>query len=79
MTQTCEHFGIPTDIPFEDLDEDSKDIMLNGSGGEVVNFEFNSEKGSSYTMSRPWEGVFKTFPNLQGHKLRERDPDSLHL
>ena len=58
MTQTCDHFGIPTDVPFGELDEDSRDIMLNGSGGEVINFEFNSEKGSSYTMSRPWEGVF---------------------
>ena len=53
MTQTCNHFGIPTDVPFGELDEDSRDIMLNGSGGEVINFEFNSEKGSSYTMSRP--------------------------
>ncbi len=32
MTQTSDHFGIPTDVPFGDLDEDSKDIMLNGSG-----------------------------------------------
>ncbi len=76
MTQTCEHFGIPTDIPFEDLDEDSKDIMLNGSGGEVVNFEFNSEKGSSYTMSRPWEGVFsrlsRTYKDTSSERTRSR-------
>ncbi len=76
MTQTCDHFGIPTDIPFEDLDEDSKDIMLNGSGGEVVNFEFNSEKGSSYTMSRPWEGVFsrlsRTYKDTSSERTRSR-------
>ena len=76
MTQTCNHFGIPTDIPFEDLDEDSKDIMLNGSGGEVVNFEFNSEKGSSYTMSRPWEGVFsrlsRTYKDTSSERTRSR-------
>ena len=76
MTQTCDHFGIPTDIPFEDLDEDSKDIMLNGSGGDVVNFEFNSEKGSSYTMSRPWEGVFsrlsRTYKDTSSERTRSR-------
>ena len=76
MTQTCDHFGIPIDIPFEDLDEDSKDIMLNGSGGEVVNFEFNSEKGSSYTMSRPWEGVFsrlsRTYKDTSSERTRSR-------
>jgi excinuclease ABC subunit A len=76
MTQTCNHFGIPTDVPFGDLDEDSRDIMLNGSGGEVINFEFNSEKGSSYTMSRPWEGVFsrlaRTYKDTSSERTRSR-------
>ena len=76
MTQTCEHFGIPTDIPFGKLDDDSRDIMLNGSGGEAINFEFNSEKGSSYTMSRPWEGVFsrlaRTYKDTSSERTRSR-------
>ena len=76
MTQTCDHFGIPTDIPFVDLDEDSKDIMLNGSGGEVIDFEFNSEKGSSYRMTRPWEGVFsrlrRTYKDTSSERTRSR-------
>jgi excinuclease ABC subunit A len=76
MTQTCEHFGIPTDIPFGELDDDSRDIMLNGSGGEAINFEFNSEKGSSYTMSRPWEGVFsrltRTYKDTSSERTRSR-------
>ena len=76
MTQTCDHFGIPTDIPFGELDDDSRDIMLNGSGGEAINFEFNSEKGSSYTMSRPWEGVFsrlaRTYKDTSSERTRSR-------
>ena len=76
MTQTCDHFGIPTDVPFGELDEDSRDIMLNGSGGEVINFEFNSEKGSSYNMSRPWEGVFsrlaRTYKDTSSERTRSR-------
>jgi excinuclease ABC subunit A len=76
MTQTCEHFGIPTDVPFGELDDDSRDIMLNGSGGEAINFEFNSEKGSSYTMSRPWEGVFsrltRTYKDTSSERTRSR-------
>ena len=62
--------------PFGELDEDSRDIMLNGSGGEVINFEFNSEKGSSYTMSRPWEGVFsrlaRTYKDTSSERTRSR-------
>ncbi len=76
MTQTCEHFGIPTDVPFGELDDDSRDIMLNGSGGESIDFEFNSEKGSSYTMSRPWEGVFsrlaRTYKDTSSERTRAR-------
>ena len=76
MTQTCEHFGIPTDVPFGELDDDSRDIMLNGSGGESIDFEFNSEKGSSYTMSRPWEGVFsrlaRTYKDTSSERTRSR-------
>ncbi|GIS29345.1 MAG: hypothetical protein Ct9H90mP1_0730 [Methanobacteriota archaeon] len=46
--------------------------MLNGSGGEVINFEFNSEKGSSYTMSRPFgeRGLLQTRTYIQGYQLR---------
>ena len=76
MTQTCNHFGIPTNVPFGELDEDSIDIMLNGSGGETINFEFNSEKGSSYRMARPWEGVFsrlqRTYTDTSSEKTRSR-------
>ena len=76
MTQTCKHFGIPTNVPFGELDEDSIDIMLNGSGGETINFEFNSEKGSSYRMARPWEGVFsrlqRTYTDTSSEKTRSR-------
>ena len=76
MTQTCNHFGIPTNVPFGELDEDSIDIMLNGSGGETINFEFNSEKGTSYRMARPWEGVFsrlqRTYTDTSSEKTRSR-------
>tara|TARA_B100000287_G_C20669654_1_gene792946 strand:+ start:887 stop:3865 length:2979 start_codon:yes stop_codon:yes gene_type:complete len=76
MIQTCNHFGIPIDVPFADLDEDSTDIMLNGSGGEPINFEFNSEKGSSYRMERPWEGVFsrlrRTYTDTSSERTRSR-------
>jgi excinuclease ABC subunit A len=50
--------------------------MLNGSGGESIDFEFNSEKGSSYTMSRPWEGVFsrlaRTYKDTSSERTRSR-------
>ena len=28
MIQTCQHYGIPIDIPFQELDEDDRDILM---------------------------------------------------
>ena len=76
MEQTAEHYGIPTNIPFSDLDEDSKDIMLNGSGSTIIHFEFQSETGSLYQYSKPWEGVYgrlqKTYTETSSDRTRNR-------
>jgi len=76
MVQTCDHYGIPTDVAFMELDEDSKDILLHGSGSTPIQFQFTSEKGSSYQMSRPWEGVFtrlrRTYTDTSSDRTRSR-------
>ncbi|SVC16506.1 uncharacterized protein METZ01_LOCUS269360, partial [marine metagenome] len=76
MTQTCEHYGIPHDIPFGQLDDEAQEIMLNGSGDTTINFNFVSKKGSSYQMLRPWEGVFarlrRTYTDTSSNRTRSR-------
>ena len=76
MTQVCEHYGIPSNLPFGELDDDGKDILLNGSGSTAINFQFTSDKGSSYNMSRPWEGVFarirRTYTETSSDRTRSR-------
>ena len=76
MIQTCNHYQIPIDIPFQDLDEDSCDILLNGSGSTSIKFEFSSEGGSTYKMSKPWEGVYsrlnRTYTDTSSDRTRSR-------
>tara|TARA_B000000437_G_scaffold192707_1_gene151847 strand:- start:4492 stop:7467 length:2976 start_codon:yes stop_codon:yes gene_type:complete len=76
MIQTCQHYGIPIDIPFQELDEDDRDILINGSGSTAINFQFTSQKGSSYRMSKPWEGVFarlrRTYTDTSSDRTRSR-------
>ena len=76
MTQVCEHYGISSSIPFGELDDDAKDILLNGSGSTAINFQFTSDKGSSYNMTRPWEGVFarirRTYTETSSDRTRSR-------
>ena len=76
MEQTAKHYGIPTNVPFSELDEDSKDILMNGSGSTIIHFEFRSETGSQYNYSKPWEGVFgrlqKTYTETTSDRTRGR-------
>jgi len=76
MTQTCDHYGIPSDTPFGELDDDAQDILLNGTGSTSINFEFRSKSGSSYRMVRPWEGVFarlrRTYTDTSSDRTRSR-------
>ena len=76
MRQVCEHYGIPTNLEFGSLNDDEKDILLYGSGGTQISFEFTSEKGSTYQMLRPWEGVFnrirRTYNETSSDRTRSR-------
>lgn len=76
MTQTCDHYGIPTDIPFGEMDEDDVDILMYGSGSTEIDFVFNSQKGSTYRMMKPWEGVFsrlqRTYTDTSSDRTRSR-------
>ena len=76
MIQTCNHYQIPTNIPFQELDDDARDILLNGSGSTPIKFEFSSEGGSTYKMSKPWEGVYsrlnRTYTDTSSDRTRSR-------
>ena len=76
MIQTCNHYQIPTNIPFQKLDDDARDILLNGSGSTPIKFEFSSEGGSTYKMAKPWEGVYsrlnRTYTDTSSDRTRSR-------
>ena len=76
MEQTAKHYGIPTNIPFSQLDDDAQDILMNGSGSTIIHFEFTSETGSQYKYSKPWEGVYgrlqKTYTETTSERTRSR-------
>ena len=76
MEQVCEHYKIPKNTPFELLDDDDRDILLNGSGSTVINFHFESDNGSVYKMNRPWEGIIarlqRTYTETTSERTRSR-------
>ena len=51
------HYGFSLDTPFEDLPGTIQDIVLNGSGKEVIGFRYFGDRGHSYTRRHTFEGI----------------------
>jgi excinuclease ABC subunit A len=64
----ADHYGFDTKTPFRDLDKESQNAILYGSGKEAVRMVY--EDGMrKYQVTKPFEGVI---PNLE-RRMRETD------
>ena len=63
-----EHYGFDIEIPFEELSEKHRNIILYGSGEEIIEFTYFGERGTQKRL-HPFAGVI---PNLE-KRFRETD------
>ncbi len=66
------HYGTDIYTPYQDLPEDFQQVVLNGTGKQVINFYFERDN-RRYTYQKPFEGVI---PNLE---RRYRETDSNYI
>ncbi len=57
LEQAMQHFGVDMDTPFEDLSDEDKDLILNGSAGQEFHFHYENEFGGVRDIDIPFEGV----------------------
>ena len=57
LNRVAKHYGISLDEPFEDLSENIKEKILNGSSGEIIDFSYVSKRGNLRESFKPFEGV----------------------
>lgn len=57
LRQTCDHFGIDMKTPYKDLPKKEKNLLLYGSKGEMVNYEFRQSNGIVRQRRMPYEGL----------------------
>jgi excinuclease ABC subunit A len=62
------HYGFDIEVPFEELSEKHRDIILYGSGDEIIEFTYFGERGTQ-KRRHPFAGVI---PNLE-RRFRETD------
>ena len=63
-----EHYGFDIEVPFEELSKKHRDIILYGSGDEIIEFTYFGERGTQ-KRRHPFAGVI---PNLE-KRFRETD------
>ncbi|VFR82604.1 Excinuclease ABC subunit A [plant metagenome] len=69
LTSLATHYDFDIESPFESLPEDTRHIVLYGSGQEEISFFYLNEKGKSSVKRHAFEGVI---PNL-ARRWRETD------
>lgn len=69
LQSLARHYGFSLDMPFIELPEKIRNIILYGSGPEEIPFEYVSAGGRQTTQRRPFEGII---PNLE-RRLKESD------
>ncbi|WP_269516278.1 excinuclease ABC subunit UvrA [Brevundimonas subvibrioides] len=71
-TQTLQalsrHYGFSMDVPWRDLPDQARKVILHGTGSEKIKFVYD-DNARKYEVSKPFEGVI---PNLD-RRWRETD------
>ncbi len=55
------HYGFDVETPWQELTDEARNAVLYGSGEEVIEFPYVSEKGTVTLRSHPFEGVIPNF------------------
>ena len=67
------HYKFDVDAAWESLPEKVKKVVLHGSGKEVIDFTYLSERGTTFNRSHAFEGII---PNLE-RRYRETDSETV--
>jgi excinuclease ABC subunit A len=57
LSSVCDHYGIKTDVPVEELSDKHMQILMYGTGGERVRFRYQNEFGHTRDAQVPFEGI----------------------
>ncbi len=70
LSSLAEHYGFDIDKPWKKLAKKHREVILRGSGDEVIDFSYVNDRGDVYRRTHTFEGVI---PNME---RRFRDTES---
>ncbi|HFI2692898.1 TPA: excinuclease ABC subunit UvrA [Streptococcus suis] len=71
LEQAMNHFGVDMDKPFEELTEEEKNLIFNGSDGKEFHFHYENEFGGVRDIDIPLEGLITNI----NRRYRETNSD----
>ena len=69
ISALARHYHFDIETPFEELPQKIQDIILNGSGDEIISFQYLNERHGTVKRSHAFEGII---PNMQ-RRYRETE------
>ena len=69
LTSLASHFKFAIDTPFNKLSKKHRNLILRGSGKEIIAFHYVNDRGDTFTRSYPFEGIL---PNME-RRFRETE------
>lgn len=73
LKSLAEHYKFDIDLPFEQLPESVKNIILHGSGDEEIVFVYTNDRGDSVKRVHPFEGIL----NNLSRRYKETDSQTI--
>jgi len=73
LESLARHYRFDIDAPFEALPENARQVILHGSGEELITFTYHNESGTQSRRKQIFEGVI---PNLE-RRYHETDSDAV--
>lgn len=71
LEQAMNHFGVDMDKPFEELTEEEKNLIFNGSDGKEFHFHYENEFSGVRDIDIPFEGLITNI----NRRYRETNSD----
>ena len=73
LQSLAKHYDFKLSVPFNELSEDTRAVLLYGSGKEEIKFTYMNDRGDKVVRAHPFEGII---PNMQ-RRYRETESQAV--
>ncbi|QFU21234.1 excinuclease ABC subunit UvrA [Shewanella eurypsychrophilus] len=73
LSSLAEHYKFDIEVPFQELTDEVKKLVLYGSGKEVIAFKYINDRGDVVVRNHPFEGIL----NNMDRRYRETESNAV--